>query len=334
MRPGWWKRGRSPACCGGLTTFVLTVGSLLGCAHGDSPTRKVEVAAWDTVWHTNRVFMDSVLPSPSLMSFNRDVLYVFDDALLRLAALEATTGRLLWRVGRLGQGPGEFAGVGSILPTPGGGVGIVDLANRRLTLVSASGAVSASISLAAMGSQPNQVCASADRFLVADAFQPFLQVMDSAGAPTERLLPIWHDLVGTGWESRQVMLRNDETASKCLVALFSGRGFAILTPDGGKVTVPYVETFDVFGTGARRDEGTMAFWATVDASFDGDTVLIHFAGKTADKYRLIDRYDANSGAYLGSARLPFRSPEIASGRGLVFAVDSGGLEIVALRARP
>lgn len=213
-------------------------------------------------------------------------------------------------------------------------MGIVDLANRRLTLVPPDGAVRASISLAAMGSQPHQVCASADRFIVADVFQPFLQVMDSTGASTERLLPIWRDLVGAGWESHGVMLRNDETASRCLVALFSGRGFAIVSPDGRRVTVPYVEAFDVFGTGTRRDEGTMAFWATVDASFDGDTVLIHFAGKTADKYRLIDRYDANSGAYLGSARLPFRSPEIASGRGLVFAVDSSGLAILALRPRP
>jgi hypothetical protein len=186
-----------------------------------------------------------------------------------------------------------------------------------------------------LGYQPSQVCVFGEnRFLVADVFQPFLLTMDSTGALVERLEPIWRDLVQAGVETNQKMLWNDGTGSRCLVALFSGRGFALLSPGQEPVVAPYVEKFDVFGIGPRKKEGKMEFWAAVDAEFVADTLMVLFSGKTKDKGRLIDRYNGTSGKYIDTYRLPFRTGDIAAGGGIVFALDSSGTAIVALRPHP
>ena len=120
---------------------------------------------------------------------------------------------------------------------------------------------------------------------------------------------------------------------RCLVALSSGRGFAFLAPERDPVMGPYVEQFDVYGVGLRKDEGKMRFWATYEAGILGDTVLILFSGTTSDRGRLVDRYNARSGEYLSSDLLPFTTNRLTAGGGLLFAVDTSETKLVALRAR-
>ena len=183
-----------------------------------------------------------------------------------------------------------------------------------------------------MGQQPNQVChLEGGRYLVADVFQSGLLEFDSAGTPIRKLAPIWSDLQSAGWEANQVTLHNDPSGSTCLVALSTGRGFALLGLREDPVRVPYVEAFDAYGVGERKDEGEMAFWATYDAEFAGDTVVILFSGRTADRYRLLDRYNGRTGAYLNTWRLPFKTGEFAAGGGMLFVIDTSGTRIIALR---
>ena len=266
--------------------------------------------------------------------FNRGKLFVYDGAMAHLAAIDPESGGMLWTLGRVGQGPEEFAGVAALFRDRAGGVGVVDIRNRRITRVTALGQVSGRVPLI-NGLQPNQFCAfGANRFLAADVVQLPLLLVDSTGALINRLTPLWPDLAAaTSNDSRQVLLWNDEAGSRCLVALFSGRGFALLSPGQDPVVGRYVETFDVFGMGERRDERELQFSATTDAEFVADTVLILFAGRTADRHRLIDRFDGTSGRYLDSYRLPFRTTEFAAGNGLVFVLDSSETQILALRAR-
>jgi len=320
-----------------LLGTLLPLGFTLvyGCSAKASSGRRIAKVQWDTVWRTNRSFMDSVLPAPTLMTFNRGTLFVFDPAMARLAALDAKTGALLWKVGRVGQGPQEFAGVSALFLDRAGGVGVVDIRNGRIARVSALGQFTGLVPTATVGHQANEVCAFGDnRFVAADVGTSTPLVLDSMGGLIKKLSPIWQDLVDApSNDSRQVLLWNDETGKRCLVALLSGRGFALLSPDRAPVVARYAEDFDVYGVGERKGEGEIKFAAIYDAEFVADTVLILFSGRTPDKARLIDRFSATSGKYLGTYLLPFKTVEFAAGGGMVFELDPSETNIIAVRLR-
>ena len=317
----------------GATSIVLGFGLLSGCTVGASPGRRITHVQWDTVWFSSRTVSDSILPSPSMLTFNHGSLFVYDRATHRLAAFEALTGAVLWVVGGSGQGPEEFAGVSALVPDRDGGVAVVDVRSRRVLRVNSQGRFTGMLPIASMGMQPNQLCVfGEDRFLIADAFDPDPFVMDSTGALIERLDPIWPDFVQEDMQTRQVSLHNDEAGKRCLVALFTGRGFALLFPNREPIVVDYVEAFDPYGVNTRKNEREVEFFAILDAEFVGDTLLVLFAGRTRDEYQLLDRYDGLSGKYLDTYLLPFPTVEIAAGGGMVFAVDSDTM-IVALRPR-
>ncbi len=153
----------------------------------------------------------------------------------------------------------------------------------------------------------------------------------AAEVPVAKRAPIWPDLVGAKWESHQVVLRNSPDLALCIAALTSGRGFAILTERRPPRVVRYVESFDAYAVGPRKDEKEMSYWATFDAAITADTVMVLFAGRTADLNRLIDRYSATSGGYLDSYRLPFATKRFAAGGGLIFVADSTGTSVLGLR---
>ena len=316
---------------GSLTAGLWIVG---GCVSDKGSGRRFSVVKWDTVWRVGRPFLDSLLPSPGLLTFSGSRLFAYDNAMLWLATFDARRGAPLWKAGGFGHGPEEFAGVAAVFPDPARGVGVVDMANRRIARVDPEGRFIGLIPIATIGQQPNQICAfGRNRFVAADVFQPLLMEFDSSGTLTKRFDPIWADLVAARWESHQVILRNNESGDACLVALSTGRGFAVLSPNQEAVVSPYVEMFEVYGIGPRKDEGEVMFSATFGGGFVGDTLWIHFWGRSSDKQRLVDRYDRFTGKYLDTWRLPFKTAELVIGDGMVFLVDSSGTSILALRHR-
>lgn len=305
-----------------------------GCTGPSPGDRSITGRGWDTVWATSRRLTDTLIPSPNLMTYSSGRLFVYDNSLSRVVALDAATGRPLWAVGRMGNGPNELAGIAAILPDREGGVALVDIRNRRITRIDPLGQFSAPVPVTTIGQQPNQVCYMKNgTFVVADVFQPNLLAMTSTGELIERLGPIWLDVVSLAMESRHVLLRNDPLGERCLVALLTGRGFAIVTPDLSTRTARYVEPFDVHGLGERRSEGDVKFSAIVDAEFSGDTLLVLFSGRTKEKYRLIDRFVGVEGRYLDTFLLPFGTDEMAAGDGQVFVLDPEQTGVVALRPR-
>jgi len=81
---------------------------------------------------------DDTLARPLLLAADGHRVYYCDYGDGRLSAID-TTGRLLWRAGRRGQGPDEWANPTSILAVQGGGVAVVDGASARFTRVDANG---------------------------------------------------------------------------------------------------------------------------------------------------------------------------------------------------
>lgn len=315
--------------------LLLGLGLLGGCAADVRSGRTTLQVQWDTVWRSSSALMDSVLPSPTLMTYNRGTLFIFDRASASLVALDPKTGVLLWKVGRSGQGPEEFAGISAVFADRAGGVGLVDIRNRRIARVSSLGQFTGLVPIAAIGQQPNEVCALAgNRFVAADVFQSGFLVFDSTGSVIRKLDPVWPDLVeAPSIDSRTVVLWNDEAGKRCLVALLSGRGFALLSPDQSPIVARYIEDFEAYGMGNRKGEGEMEYSAVNDAEFVADTVLILFSGRTPDRGRLVDRYSALSGSYISSYLLPFKTVEFAAGGGMVFGLDQSDTTIVAIRAR-
>jgi len=296
--------------------------------------RQIVTVTWDTLWQTQPGFMETNLTEPSLMTFNQGKLLIVDGATPAVVALDPSSGRLLWKVGRAGAGPAEFAGVSSVVPNREGGIDVVDIVNRRFSHIDAAGTVTGTTSIARAGAQPDQLCSLEDgRRIVADPFRPEMAVLNSAGNVMARLPLPWPDLASARAESRQVILQSDASGGRCVVALTTGRGFAILLGQGDPVLRTYIEPLDVFGVGARKDEPEVTTTATFEVDFVGDTLLVLFGGATTDQNRLVDRYSASTGRYIDSYRLPFKAYRLAAHGGTLFVRGTSGLSIVAIRPR-
>lgn len=296
--------------------------------------RQIVAVSWDTLWQTSPAFMETNLTEPSLMTFNQGKLLIVDGATPAVVALDPSSGRLLWRVGRAGAGPAEFAGVSSVVPNRVGGIDVVDIVNRRLSHIDAEGVVTGTTSIARAGAQPDQICSRGDgRRTVADPFSAEMAVLDSAGNAVGRLPLPWPDLASARAESRQVLLQSDPSGGRCVVALTTGRGFAILSGQSDPILGTYIEPFEVFGVGSREDEAGVTTTATFEVDFVGDTLLVLFGGATTDQNRLVDRYSASTGTYIDSYRLPFKAYRLAAHGGTLFVRGTSGLSIVAIRPR-
>ena len=303
-----------------------------GCDTEAPSERKITVTEWDTVWVTTRAMMDSLIPAPGLLTYNDGALFVVERSTPRVVALDAESGTFLWKAGRMGAGPEEFAGIAAAYPDRDGGLAVVDIRNRRISRLSPRGEFVSRIGTGNLGQQPTQVCRLGEnRLIVADVFRSRLIESDSSGAPIGSHQLLWADLESTDWQSRQVTIRGNGEATRCLVALSTGRGFALLSPDSGPIVVPYIESFEPYQIGSRADEGEMTHWATYQAAILNDTVSILFSGQTPEKDRLIDRYDAPSGRYLETLLLPHETSRFTAGDRMLYVLDTSKTQIVALR---
>lgn len=57
----------------------------------------------------------------------------------RVTAVDLPTGEVAWRFGRRGAGPGEFIAPTTLFALTGGGVGVVDPRQGRITRIDTSG---------------------------------------------------------------------------------------------------------------------------------------------------------------------------------------------------
>lgn len=117
------------------------------------------------------------------------------------------------------------------------------------------------------------------------------------------------DLAGAGSLPLQGTFARDP-AGRCVYALYMGRGFARF--DGERFAGPYdyVEWFDVPGSraepdsGGRRESMAQGITAARGVTADAHGIAVGFGGTTDDAGRLVDVYDAATGAYASSVRAP------------------------------
>ena len=276
-----------------------------------------------------RRFTDLSAPSLSILSTDRLMSSDVDDALLvgtnivflqatdaRVTAVNGASGRVAWMFGARGAGPGEFAAPSGLFGRIGGGVGVVDPRQGRITLLTSTGELDGSISGTLLDREPHNVCDAGatgllairlPRFdIVRATFEGEVLVQDSLVWPDERMNHVMQLQQGLFARSR---------GGRCVV--FAVRGdfwaeFDVLTTKP-KGFFRYLETFEFpkivkqrNGFSVLEDSRTSATYAAVS----GDHLFVLTGGDDATKGRIIDVYALADGAYHHSIRLPRPAYEI------------------------
>lgn len=266
---------------------------------------------WRQRWVAGGDEGDTTVLMPAAVVGNGQYVYVLETRLHRVSALRARDGKVVWRAGGEGGGPQELRNPTAISLDGRGNLLVMDQGNGRLAVLSPTGTFTAHVSLQELGF-PFGVCALDDGgVLIAPLVteHPLVRVSPKGRVIQRYELP-WRDLVDAGSLSIQGDLVRD-AGGGCIYALATGRGFVRFR--GGRLTAhEYVEWFDVPGSersgdpheGGRRETLAKGPAASQGVGAGAEGIAIGFSGRTNDAGRLIDFYDAGTGAYTHTYRAP------------------------------
>ncbi|HEV3052196.1 MAG TPA: hypothetical protein VGX50_17940, partial [Longimicrobium sp.] len=159
---------------------------------------------------------------------------------------------------------------------------------------------------------PRGLCALRDGGLLVATIgtdHPLVQV-SRRGKVIERYELPWRDLRDAGSLTLQGDLESDGNGG-CIYALGKGRGFVSFV-EGRLTAHEYVEWFDVPPSkttgdayaGGRRETLAEGPSAAQGVGAGRGEITVGFSGQTDDAGRLIDLYDAATGAYMHTYRSP------------------------------
>ncbi|WP_420127001.1 PQQ-binding-like beta-propeller repeat protein [Longimicrobium sp.] len=295
-----------------------------GCGGGDradgSPMgRSFRDVQARTAWTRGGTESDTTLLAPvSLIADARNV-YALDAAGSRVVALSAVDGSTVWTAGRTGSGPREFRAPSALALSPLDEIIVADPTNDRLAVLDRKGEFRGSVPLRGIG-YPVSLCPLADSTIV-------VTILTTAGFPVVRLarsgavlqrfrLP-WADL----HDAEALAVQSDVAAlpdgKGCMLALALGRGFARLEADRFGPAHAYVEAMElpvpewteVHGRPmqqlSKKQSGARGAFVV------SDRLIVPFGGESKAAGRIEDVYDARSGQYLYTHRLPFWSARTA-----------------------
>jgi hypothetical protein len=280
---------------------------------------------------------DTLLAYPTQAVADSANLYILDSGRGELVALRAATGAIAWRRATP-RSPRAIAVL------PGGGLAVAEGDGPTISLLDPAGRLVARHPLPADTPPVRALCAlSPSHFLAttADTSRALLEIRSDL--PPRRLPLPWPDLAARHYLTTQVTLTSAADDTSCAIALSLGRGFS--TFDGTRFTTPadYVEPFDLPGiTRTRSTDGDRTITreqlstdrsaARTIALADG-RLLVSFGGESALRARIVDVYDARSGAYLGTSSFPHRASALAAyGRNLYLLYQRLGRPAVAALA--
>jgi len=270
-------------------------------------SRTVHPVAWDTIFQIGGSAEDTVLLQPEPLTARNGRVYVFDYGDRALKAFDLT-GTFLWRLGRRGEGPGEFVQPVDLEVGPRGNVWVLDAGAGRIAIVSADGEWVGVRSLGDEVTRDVLPLEGGTYLLVSHApGDRMFSVYDSAGKRIDRVGVPDPDIGRAFWAARQAMsalssvdheswvapffrgdlfLVYDRTALRCQGQLIEGGPFPRERPRGERPPV----------------------WV-VTAVMDEERVYALPRGRTDLALRMLDIYDAHDCDYRESITLPgeFRS---------------------------
>lgn len=284
--------------------------------------------SWDTVFQIGGRLADSILLRPRLLSAGPHGPVVFDYGDDAVKSFDAA-GRLRWRFGRHGEGPGEFGNPFNIAVGVDGDVWVADVDLGRITILSADG--------------------SLKRMLRPDAQLITGVVPQTDGAK----------VVTTSVERFWIHIDKDGTVngSGALPSLmprsghpFTRHALATASPDGKHWAAAFVygNALVVYERGELRCSGALIegepaptqpgpdlpIWVAGIAMTDTAVVTLP-RGRTRDALTMLDFYSGNDCRYLATLRLPQRILAIAYADDTFFVEhEDPAPGLVALRVRP
>lgn len=309
-----------------------------GQANGE---RTMVSAEWEERWTLGGPD-DDLLAGPSAITAMDGGIVLGDMYDGRVLAV-GLDGAIRWSFGRKGDGPGEFRRIQSIQVDREGVIHVLDGENRRITLLGGDGAWLGDVSVpdgmwfSLVPLEDGYILEGSDpdvpfrRVIVdapgATAPRPTADSGASAPGPPASAPRSWtvepdgpaFGLPWDGFPDLHFLQRQGHVIAsrdgRWAYAFSFGNGWFphrgprpldYLGQNVEHADFPQVVTVTSSGdrsTRLRERPGCThcSGWIT------GDTVHFHVGGRTGDAFRLVDRYDWESGAYLNTLRLPARA---------------------------
>ncbi|HEU4884631.1 MAG TPA: hypothetical protein VFT45_20415 [Longimicrobium sp.] len=309
------------ACAVGALLVCTGCGPRSGGDQADGPPteRSFRDVQARTAWTRGGTESDTTLLAPVSLVADARHVYALDPAGSRVVALFAADGSTAWTAGGAGSGPREFRAPSALALSPLDEVIVADPTNNRITVLSRQGEFRGTVPLRGIG-HPLSLCPQADSSIVVSLLTtgefPVVRIARS-GAIVQRFRLPWPDLHHVSALAVQSEAAALPDGKGCVLALALGRGFARLEADRFGPPHAYVESMELpvpemtelHGRPMQRlpKEQSAARGAFVVA----DHLIVPFGGTSADAGRIEDVYDARSGQYLYTHRLPFWSARTA-----------------------
>ena len=273
--------------------------------------RHVVQKNWKPLWRRGGKKEETLFALPREMIASSDGVYVADGGGLEVFAFD-TIGKLRWKHGRKGAGPGEYLELTDLTLDNGGNVALLDARNGRLTFLERDGKLKRTMSTGSVG-WPSSVCMFANGNLLFTVASPehFFMIADSSGkVQREQEFP-WPTRADAPRFLKSGYLARGHAANNCWFTTVFGFGTARILSDGSAVTSPFIESIAppvirIVPTTAKTrggqflDSGDNAALASFTS---GDTLFVFFMGKPTAEKPILDLYDAK-GRYMESWNLP------------------------------
>lgn len=264
-------------------------------------SRRHTVIAWDTLWAYSAA-TDHIAAATSLVPDNKGGVFFADPFLLRVHHLDAE-GRLSWSWGREGSGPGELRDLRPMALDNSDNLVLADARNRRIVTINADGRMLREVPLLISAASVFEIVVlESGRYLMyTDSFDHPWVLVDQMGSEVRSVA------APQAFRRFSVLQRAGRLAKwrdeRWVFAFQVGNGWFTFEQDALTLSSPFVEHTDFSDDPDRLPIGTVVP-SSASLSVRGDTLAVHFVGKTGGRLRYVDRYDLNSGSYLDSFILP------------------------------
>lgn len=325
-----------------LLTSACQSGDMDQAVDGSGEDGRVfETVAFDTLWSVGGVADSSFALLWSPRSVPGGGVYVADIGNAKLHYVNAV-GELVWSYGRRGQGPGELLEVRVFDVDAQGNAVIIDNLNRRIVTVAPDGNLLSEYPVPNGVGHTSAVAALAGGSLAVAHWGGPWALISEERVLLNQIDPPWEgfadrpflELVGQAIPVRgsDRWMYSFDTAGEWIA--FDGGEVAERYPHIENLPFSEVVVTETEQGGSMTSYGDDATHTTLDLAVREDTLFVLFFGATENQGKVMDKYDVNTGDYLGSVLLPSRSRGVAVGDdGTLFAVDDEPLfpTVTALR---
>jgi len=302
-------------------------------ADAPDPTFSVEGGLTDTIL---------LRPGPYL-EVRDGLIALIDHGRMAVEAFD-TTGALLWLAGKEGDGPLELRDPVDLTIDDRGHVWVQDRTLRKVIEIRPGGDMGAPIRPPPVREydRPQELLAlSGDRFAVQSSngefvvWYPERNEIDRPNNPFEHL-DEHHPMV-----RQSFLVRGPDDHLTTVFYLGGGfqhaaigESFDTLHPYAEAIPFPELVQERLAGTRGVMTTTSARYRAALDASISNGVLHVLFEGSTPNARRLIDRYDARSGRYLGTWLLEEPASAVAADAGMLVTVEGRTIPKLVIRRIP